>query len=235
MRKLIVLSGGLDSTILLYSLVEKYGANEIIALSFDFKQNKEEMNKEGITFTNNLVELNCSKKTCEELGVMQIILPLDSMKEGLNRHYSQFKQKESFVDNKGRAKTIYPFRNMMLISTACSIAQSFNCDELFLGFQKQDKHGYWDTTPKFVKSLNKVLSLNNYKIKISCPFVNMHKDEEIKLGLKLNVNFKNTWTCYSPKKVNNKIKACGLCPACKDRLLNFKKLNMKDPLDYETN
>jgi len=87
---------------------------------------------------------------------------------------------------------------------------------------------YFDATTEFVNRLNSVLDLNRKnKITIETPFVNMKKTEVLEIGRSLDIDYSNTWTCYSGEE-----KACGKCLTCLERLKSFQNLNLKDPLEY---
>ena len=69
----------------------------------------------------------------------------------------------------------------------------------------------------------------NNKIEILAPLITMTKNEIIKLGILLNVDYSNTISCYDPSPLG---KSCGRCMSCTLRLENFKKLGLKDPIVY---
>ena len=78
---------------------------------------------------------------------------------------------------------------------------------------------------------NEVLKLNRkHNIKLVAPFVKMSKAEEIIIGDNLKVDFSNTHTCYNG--VDEFGRSCGKCPTCTERLNNFAKVGIKDPIKY---
>ncbi|TDT63593.1 queuosine biosynthesis protein QueC [Fonticella tunisiensis] len=68
------------------------------------------------------------------------------------------------------------------------------------------------------------------KIKIHAPFIHMKKSEEIKLGMKLGVDYSLTWSCYRGEEL-----ACGVCDSCLLRLRAFHEAGYEDPIKYEVN
>lgn len=230
-KALVILSGGLDSTTLLYWALKNY--KEVIAISFDFGQSYiQPENNERIMFQNNIVELSCAKKTCQKLNIKHYIVNMSFLNETLKQMQENEKRFNGEIINH-QPKTCMPFRNMILLSSSLGIGELEMVDDILTGYQTQDQHGYWDTSEKFVNAINNVASLNPAKkINVLAPFAKMNKDEEIKIGLELGVDYKDTWTCYNPIKEGDEFLCCGSCPACKDRLLNFEKLGLKDPLKY---
>lgn len=232
-KALVVLSGGLDSSVLL-TWAKKY-FKDIEAVSFDFHQ-KYILNTDpkNILFQNNIVELECAKKLTQKLNVKHTIIDVSFMSNILKEMQNRKDEfNANMLNNTEQPKTNMPFRNLMLLSMALSVAELAKCDCILTGYQTQDAHGYWDTTLEFVEGINRVAKLNpKCKIVITAPFSSMNKHQEIMLGIKEGVDFANTWSCYNPLWINNEYICCNECPACKDRKMNFEKLNLKDPLKY---
>jgi 7-cyano-7-deazaguanine synthase len=65
-------------------------------------------------------------------------------------------------------------------------------------------------------------------IQIKYPLINMTKAEIVKEGVRLNVPFHLTWSCYKGGD-----KACGKCDSCILRLKGFKEAGIEDPIEYE--
>jgi len=66
------------------------------------------------------------------------------------------------------------------------------------------------------------------RIKVLAPLIDKSKAEIIKLGVKLGVNFNNTWTCYEGAE-----EACGECTACSLRIKGFLDAGYIDPVNYK--
>lgn len=224
--KLVVLSGGLDSTILTYKLVSEYSKENVIALSFDYNQRHS-------------IELEKSKITCKKLNIRQEIIDISFISKLISNTTSLVKDSNIETPNieevlgNPQPVTYVPFRNLIFQSISLSFAESNNCDSIYLGLQEHDLYSYWDTTEEFIDSINNISILNrmNY-IKIETPFIRMSKYDEILIGEKLNVPFEDTWTCYNPIYTNNNILACGKCPSCSERIMNFNKAGIEDKLKY---
>ena len=223
-RVVSVLSGGLDSTIVTYTLVEKYGKDNVIALSFNYGQRQS-------------IELYKAKTTCEKLGIGHHIIDISFL--------GTVVEKVSALSATGNVAmptieeilgeptppTYVPYRNQILFSIALAFAESNNAKYIFNGLQAHDEYSYWDTTQEFVKRMNNVSELNRKElIEIVSPFVEFSKKDEIKVGMELNVPFVDTWTCYSGENGHG---ACGKCPSCSERIQNFAMAGFIDPCPYE--
>ena len=228
---LVVLSGGLDSTTSLRLCVEKYGPENVFALSFDYGQRQRH-------------ELTLAAKTCLKLGVSHEILDLrvlNSIGMGFSANIDTGIAMPTIKEVLGnpRPVTYVPNRNMILMSLAAAQAEKLGVATIACGFQMVDEYGYWDTTQRFVDKLNDVLNENrNIKIRIIAPFAHLTKKDEIKAILDIDGNldlFKNTITCYNPQynlEEDSYSISCGLCPSCSERIKAFKSLNLKDPIQY---
>lgn len=220
----VVLSGGLDSTILTYKCVEEYGSNNVFALSFDYNQKQKH-------------ELTLAQKTCNHLGVTHKILDLSVLGEISKDVCANIQNTDVIMptikDVLGdpQPKTYVPYRNMILNAITFSFAESVDAEFVFSGLQSTDAYGYWDTTQEFVNSMNLVSSLNRkQQIKLVAPFAKLSKKDELALIKDTkNVRLDYTLTCYNPDGMH---RSCGKCPSCAERISAFMQNNMIDPVVY---
>jgi len=225
-----VLSGGLDSTIMTYILKQKYGHHfnsmysRVIALSFDYGQKQRR-------------ELEMARQTCEYLLIKHHVLDLSILGEIAKPMSANIGGSEvampTIKDVLGdpQPKTYVPFRNMILNALAFSFAEANEAAFVFTGLQVHDEYGYWDTTQKFVDSMNAVAEQNRtHKVKLLAPFSHLSKYDEIEIAKEIgHVRFDLTLTCYNP---DHEGRSCGKCPSCSERIANFSKAKMKDPVPY---
>lgn len=217
-----VLSGGMDSTVLVYALVKKYGSENVKVISFNYGQKHS-------------VELEKAKITCQKLKLDQKIIDIsfvgDIVKDVCSLSGSSDIEMPTNEASKEdvQANFVVPYRNLIFQSIALSYAESLRAEHLFLGVQLDDDFGFWDCRENYYKELNKLTKLNDkYKIKVNVPLLHFSKKDEILLGNKLGVPFEDTWTCYNGPDKDGK--PCGICHSCAGRLKAFKSLGLKDPL-----
>ena len=219
-----VLSGGLDSTILTYILAKKYGKDRVYALSYNYGQKQKR-------------ELDMARATCNWIGIKHKVLDLSILGEIVKEVSANISGTDvsmpTIKDVLGdpQPKTYVPFRNMILNSLAFSFAESNKASHVFTGLQVHDEYGYWDTSQRFVDSMNAVADQNrSHKVKLEAPFSALSKYEEILIAQELgDVVFEYTLTCYDPDADGN---SCGKCPSCSERIANFAKAGIKDPIPY---
>lgn len=225
-KSIVILSGGLDSTILtnLLANVAYDPTNNLLAVSFNYNQRHK-------------VELTKAAKTCELLHITHKIINIEFLSDLVANVSALSGQKIVDVPNMdqiedpSQPQTYVPFRNQLFLTLAASLAESNDCKNIFIGAQSGDLYGYWDCSSTFMERFNQLISLNHkHQITIHAPFAKLSKADEICIGVALNVDFKNTHTCYRGVDVDGK--SCGTCPTCTERLNNFRQLGLEDPIEY---
>ena len=221
----VILSGGMDSTIALRLCVEKYGKESVRALTFDYGQKQS-------------IEIEKARESTSILGVKHRVCDLSvlgSIGQGfsanLDANIAMPTIKEVLGD--ARPKTYVPNRNMILMSIAAAYAEVEDVSTIVMGLQVHDQYGYHDTTQKFVDKVNSTLSENRIiQIRIIAPFADLNKFNEIAILKELDGNvdlLSHTLTCYNPDSTGQ---SCGKCPSCSERIANFAKAGIKDPIPY---
>ena len=223
-KAVCLISGGLDSCVV--SFIAKEKGFDIYAFSFQYGQ----LHKK---------ELSCAKKIAEAVGAKNhIILDVDFNKIAGS---SLLDASQDSIDNHdlkdvGRdiPSTYVPARNTVFLSLALAYAETIDADAIFLGTNAVDFSGYPDCRPKYIQAYQKMANLATKRgvegnpIGIETPLLTQTKSEIVKTGLKLNVPFENTWSCYRGKE-----NACGRCDSCILRLKGFKDAGIKDPISYD--
>lgn len=221
----VVLSGGMDSTITMRLCVEKYGKGNVRALTFFYGQRQE-------------LEIQKAKASTAFLGVQHKVLDLSVLGDismGFSANVDRDIKMPTIKDVLGdpTPKSYIPNRNMILMSLAAAYAETQGFEYILSGFQSVDEYGYWDTTARFVEKMNAVFAENRkIKIKLIAPFVEMTKGEELAVLRELDGNIlltTMTLTCYNPN-INGE--SCGVCPSCSERIANFKLIGEIDTVAY---
>jgi len=223
-KAVVILSGGLDSTILLAIASQYY---DVTALTFNYNQKQ-------------AAEIDFARWHTEKRGIEHKVLNisfLGDIARGVSTNIAGSEiAMPTIRDVLGNPQppTYVPFRNMILNSIGFSFAESVGAKYIMTGLQTTDQYGYWDTSARFVDKMNSVAEENRlHKIKMLAPFSGLDKATEILLSVQLpleaRVNFAKTLTCYNP---NEKAEACGECPSCAERIAAFGKVGLEDPAAY---
>lgn len=225
MKAMVLSSGGIDSSTCLGMAVERYGKENVIALSISYGQKHEK-------------EMQASDAVAEYYGVGHICLDMAKIFEysdcSLLKHSKQEIPEEAYAEQlkktEGKPVSTYvPFRNGLFLSAAASIALSKGCSVIYYGAHADDAAGnaYPDCSSSFNKAISEAIYLGSgNQLRVEAPFVEMTKAEVVRTGLERNVPYELTWSCYEGKE-----KPCGVCGTCIDRAEAFRLNGIKDPLD----
>lgn len=214
MKTLIVLSGGMDSATLLYDLIDS--GHYVNAIGFNYKQRHGK-------------ELVCAKNLCKELGVPFDLIDLSAIGNLLKGSSQTDNDVNVPVGNYNEPSmkiTVVPNRNMFMLAAAGAVAISRGFDQLAYGAHAGDHAIYPDCRPEFVHQMQKAFELCDWNLlNLFAPYLKLTKGEICKIGIKLNVPYEKTWTCY----VGNEL-PCGKCGACSERAEAFEFAGIADPL-----
>ncbi|MFP4501343.1 MAG: 7-cyano-7-deazaguanine synthase QueC [Candidatus Hydrogenedentota bacterium] len=218
----VLLSGGVDSSVLLHHVVKNLARAPVHVLSFHYGQRHHR-------------ELDCARAQAVAVGAAEhrvidisflgpLLAPGSALIDGGGDVPDLAGLSETELQ---QPPTYVPNRNMMLLSMAAAYAEANGFADVFYGAQAQDEYGYWDCTAVFLDRLNHLLALNRgTRITIHAPFITKPKAETVRLGLELGVDFAQTWSCYRGGE-----QPCGTCPTCVERRNAFAACGVKDPLE----
>lgn len=224
MKALVLFSGGVDSTTCLALAIDRYGKDNVVALSVSYGQKHTK-------------EVEAADKIAKHYGVEFITLDLSEMFRfsdcSLLQHSDKEVPHESYAEqlketNGSPVSTYVPFRNGLFIASAASIALSKGCGVILYGAHADDAAGnaYPDCSEVFNNAMNAaVWEGSGHQVKVEAPFVGMNKAGVVKKGLELGVPYELTWSCYEGHN-----KPCGVCGTCIDRQKAFEANGVTDPL-----
>ena len=223
MKAMVLFSGGVDSTTCLGIAVDKYGAENVVALSIAYGQKHTK-------------EIECSQKIAQYYGVEHLYLDLGKIFQYSNcsllSHSDQEIPTESYAKQIEKThgapvSTYVPFRNGLFLSSAASIALSKGCEVIYYGAHSDDAAGnaYPDCSDAFNKAINEAIYIGSgNQLKVEAPFIGLTKAQVVKKGLELKVPYELTWSCYMGED-----KPCGVCGTCIDRAKAFEANGVADP------
>ena len=216
MKALVLFSGGVDSTTCLALAVDKYGKDNVTALSISYGQK-------------HIKEIEASKKISAYYGVEHLFLDLAEIFEhsdcSLLSHSDKEIPHEEYAKqlektNGSPVSTYVPFRNGLFLASAASIALSKKCSVIYYGAHADDAAGnaYPDCSESFNKAMGDAIYIGSgNELRIEAPFVGMAKKDVVATGVKLGVPYEMTWSCYEGGD-----EPCGVCGTCIDRRAAFE-------------
>ena len=225
MKALILLSGGLDSSTCLALAVKEYGAENVIALSLSYGQK-------------HIREIKAAEDIAKHYGVELMTYDVKDIFKGSECTLLDGNEDvpaESYAAQIQRlngkpVSTYVPFRNGLFLAVAASMAISKGCDVIYYGAHKDDAAGnaYPDCSIDFHIAMAKAIEIGSDKAVTICdPFIDKTKTDIVSIGMKLDVPYELTWSCYKGGD-----KPCGKCGTCIDRIKAFELNGIKDPLKY---
>ncbi len=215
-KTILIYSGGMDSTVLLYLLLSQGFTVECLSVDYGQKHKK---------------ELKCAKSICKKLSLTQKVINLSSISYLLSSSSLIDSNKpipEGHYEEETMKTTVVPNRNMILLSLATARAIDSKANTVSYAAHSGDHAIYPDCRESFAKSMDAAMQLCDWKkITLNRPFVGMSKAEICKMGSNLEVPFKDTWSCYK-----GDTKHCGRCGTCIERREAFHLAGIDDPTSY---
>lgn len=212
---IIVLSGGLDSTTLLHDYKERIA----LAVTFDYGSN------------HNAREIECARKQCEMLSIEHIVIPLKFMAQYFESSLlsgADAIPEGSYADENMKS-TVVPFRNGIMLSVACGLAESRGLQYVMIANHGGDHAIYPDCRPGFVKAMGEAMREGTYNgVEILAPYTMITKSDIVRRGADKGVDYAHTYSCYRGGEMH-----CGRCGTCVERKEAFLLANVPDPTIYE--
>ena len=212
MNAILIYSGGLDSTTLLY----EYKDEIRLAVTFDYGSK------------HNAREIACARENCALLGIEHLVIPL----EFIGRYFRSDLLlgggdiPEGSYSDENMHSTVVPFRNGIMLAVAAGLAESRDLDSVLLANHSGDHAIYPDCRPEFIEAFDRAASAGTYNgVRIVSPYCNLTKRDIALRGRALGIDYARTYSCYKGGE-----KHCGVCGTCierKEALAGF------DPTEYD--
>ncbi|MCU0717398.1 MAG: 7-cyano-7-deazaguanine synthase QueC [Pirellula sp.] len=128
--------------------------------------------------------------------------------------------------------TYVPARNTVFLSYALAWAEVLGSNDIFVGVNALDYSGYPDCRPEYIDAFEVMANLatkrsvEGERLRIHAPLIHWSKEEIIRKGLELGVDYSLTSSCYDPLPSGL---GCGHCDSCLLRERGFRQNSMLDP------
>lgn len=216
-KTVLIYSGGIDSTVLLYDLLNS--GHDVQALSVNYGQR-------------HIKELDCAKSLCNQLNVEHHVADLTALNpllSGSSLTSPHVQVPEGHYEDESMKATVVPNRNMILLSIATGWAMSTGASSVSYAAHSGDRAIYPDCREEFADAMNGVMEIAGWdKVSLNRPFSSLTKADIVKLGDELDVPFEQTWSCYKGGQVH-----CGVCGTCVERREAFQLAGVTDPTIYD--
>lgn len=212
---IIVLSGGLDSTTLLY----EYQSRIALAVSFDYGSN------------HNQRELTFAALHCERLGIKHLIIPLDFIHQYFHSSLLSGADAvpEGNYDDENMRSTVVPFRNGIMLAVAAGLAEDNGLQQIMMANHAGDHAIYPDCRPSFVQAMDHAVQAGTYNgVRLFTPYTHLTKADIARRGKALGIDYSETWSCYKGGEHH-----CGKCGTCTERIEALREAGVEDKTVYE--
>lgn len=217
-RAVVLLSGGLDSATTL-AIAHSLGF-DCYALTVLYGQRHK-------------VEIDAARKLAIELGAVgQVEVELDLRAIGGSALTSEIPVPKDSEGSPGIPATYVPARNTTFLSLALGYAETVGAYDIFIGVNAVDYSGYPDCRPEFIEAFERLARLatkagiEGADFRIHAPLIEWSKEQIIRRGIELGVDYSITHSCYDPTSEG---RACGRCDSCLIRKRAFENLGLSDP------
>ncbi|MBR6494698.1 MAG: 7-cyano-7-deazaguanine synthase QueC [Prevotella sp.] len=211
----IILSGGMDSVTLLHDRQK----NIALAVTFDYGSNHNKREAEWAAYH------------CKQLGIEHIVIPLDFMRQYFKSSLLEGADAvpEGEYGEENMKSTVVPFRNGIMLSIACGLAESRGLKYVFIANHGGDHALYPDCRATFITAMNEATAYGTYlHVKIAAPYTGLTKGQIAEIGKELGIDYATTYSCYKGGE-----KHCGKCATCEERKEAMKFAKIKDTTEYE--
>lgn len=200
MVEALLLSGGIDSTAILYWLRPRH------AITINYGQAAAD------------AEIHASMAACEAVGVEHHVLHADCSSCGIG----------IMMKSQGRSgcptffpkrPEWWPYRNQLIITLAASLAFRLNVNRLLIGTVKDDRpHG--DGKLDFIATMSKLLRLQEGGLELCAPAIELESVDLVKASEIPNSILSWTHSCHVSAF------ACGVCRGCQKHRLVLEQLGL---------
>jgi len=225
MPGLVILSGGLDSTVCMAIAARDTGG--VLALTFDYGQRHR-------------AEIDRAALVAAHYGAEHLVVELDASRWGgsaLTDPTIDVPEALPGAAADAIPVTYVPARNTIFLSFALAWAETLGTTDIVIGVNALDYSGYPDCRPEYIAAFQHLANLAtragtelNQRFNIQTPLILLSKQEIIARGIALGVDYGLTLSCYDPSPTGE---ACGRCDACQLRLKGFRENGLEDPAMYQ--
>jgi 7-cyano-7-deazaguanine synthase len=206
--ELVLLSGGLDSTVCMALADRAREEGALLALSFDYGQRHRH-------------EIDHAAGVAGHYRAEHLIVQLDTSAWGGSALTDDSIDIAAGGTEGGIPATYVP---------ALGVAEARQLDSVWIGVNAIDYSGYPDCRPEFIEAFRAVAATGQKRgvegnpIQIAAPLIEVTKAEIVRLGRELDAPLHLTWSCYRGGD-----RPCGTCDACLLRARGFAEAGVDDP------
>lgn len=201
-RTVVLLSGGLDSTVNLKRAVDETAV--LLALTFDYGQKA----ARG--------EIGAATRMCRLLGVQHQVIELPWLaaitQTALVNPDQEIPALSEAALETGSAEAVWvPNRNFVFLAIGAAFAESLAADAVVAGFNAEEGRTFPDNSIEFISAANRLLASSTLRrVKVISYTATSEKGDIVRMGLGIDAPLPHVWSCYRTGS-----DPCWTCESCR--------------------
>lgn len=201
-RAVVLLSGGLDSTVALWWAQKQGWTCEALTFRYGQRHAREYRAAQAM-----------ARAARVPLHVVSFALPWST--SSLTNRRASLPRRHAGRIGSGIPSTYVPGRNTIFLSFALSLADQIDAGALVIGANAVDYSGYPDCRGPYLRAFEKAARLGSRtgaegrSLRVLAPLVRLTKAQIVTLGRRLNAPIDQTWSCYA-----GGARPCRTCDSC---------------------
>jgi len=222
-KAVVLVSGGMDSAVTL--AIARARGFELYALSVEYGQR-------------HVSELAAARHVAQQFGAIHKTVVVDLRSIGGSALTADIDVPDRSLSDSasgGIPVTYVPARNTIMLSVALGWAEVLGARDIFCGVNAVDYSGYPDCRPEFIAEFERLANVatkagvEGGQFNVHAPLIRLSKADIVREGVRLDVDFAATVSCYQADADG---RACGRCDACRLRAQGFADAEIADPTRY---
>ncbi|MBO4254780.1 7-cyano-7-deazaguanine synthase [Streptomyces griseorubiginosus] len=202
-KTVIMLSGGIDSTVLLHDVARKSSIPPV-ALHFS-----------GFATTR---ETSAARAIAEKIGAEFVHVDVKSFVRACIPERTR--------PRKSDGRLVYG--NSVVLSMSIAFAVARDIPRVAVGLNADDALAFTENRPEFIEQFRDGLELSGVNCRLLAPYHSWPKVKVLRRGAELGVDLGSTFSCMTPTRDLHD----GTCASCLDRQAAFKAADISDPTQY---
>ena len=210
---IMLLSGGLDSTVSLATLMNDPTKDVLRCVAFNYGQRSWKKEKEAI------------RHIASHYKIPLQIIQLDWLTHLVPEGYTpEFQGTATHISD-----VWVPNRNGVMLNIGAAIAEGIGAEVVAFGANLDEADaGFPDNGEEFWHQLNKCLKRSTLKgVKVMAPVGDLRKVDIVRRGRRLNAPLQYIWSCYGDGDLH-----CGHCASCLHLKRGLEPLGEDSPIRF---
>lgn len=212
-----LLSGGMDSTVLVGHLLDCGHAVDAVSILYGQRHR---------------CELYAATVIARHYNIRHDVVDIESVGAllGGSALTDDIPVPDGHYAEESMRATVVPNRNAIMLTIAAGVAVARGAQKVATAVHAGDHFIYPDCRPEFIAALDLAIRTGTDgfgSVEVEAPFIKIGKHDICALGHRLDAPLDLTWSCYKGGDEH-----CGTCGTCVERIEAFALAGVPDPTAY---